>query len=54
MHPKGAFMFKSRICILHFDTNRVFDTEFTQCYKNDITIPLASYIEKNIIIYREA
>ena len=46
---KDVFMLRSRICRLHFDTEKVLGTYFVRCDMNDVTIPHALCIEKNIM-----
>ena len=46
-----AFMFRSRICRFHFETNKVLHTDFVRCEMNDGTLPHALCIEKTIVYY---
>ena len=46
------FMLRSRICRLHFETEKVLGTDLLRhCDMNDVTIPHALCIEKNIVFY---
>ena len=51
MHKKDVFMFRSRICMFHFETVKVLQPNFVWCDMNDPTIPHALCIEKNIVYY---
>ena len=51
MHQKDAFMFRSKICRCHFEADKVLGTDFALCDMNDVTIPHALCIEKNIVYY---
>ena len=51
MQQKDAFMSRSRIFRFHFETDKVFGTDFVRCDINDVTIPFALCIEKNIVYY---
>ena len=44
-------MICSRICRCHYETDKVLDTDFVRCDINDLTIPHALCIEKNIVYY---
>ena len=44
-------MLTSRICRLHFETEKVLGTDFVLCDMKDVTIPHALCIEKNIVYY---
>ena len=46
---KRSFLFRSRICRFHFETDKVLGTDFDLCDMNDVTIPHALCIEKNIV-----
>ena len=35
--------------MFHFETNKVLGTDFVRCHMNDVTIPHALCIEKNIV-----
>ena len=37
--------------MLHFETDKVLCTDFVRCDLNDVTIPHALCIEKNIVFY---
>ena len=49
MHQRDAFMLKSMNNRLHSETDKVLCEDFVRRYMNDVTIPLALCIEKNII-----
>ena len=49
MHQKDVFMLRSRICRLHFETEKILGKDFVRCDMNDVTIPHALCIEKNIV-----
>ena len=49
MHQKDVFMLRSRICRLHFETEKIFGKDFVRCDMNNVTIPHALYIEKHIV-----
>ena len=51
MHQKHVFMIRIRICGLHFETKKVLSTDFVWLDMNDVTIPHALCIEKNIVYY---
>ena len=51
MQRKDAFMSRGRISRFHFETNNIFGTDFVRCDLNDVTIPYALCIEKNIVYY---
>ena len=55
MHQKDMLMLRSRICRLHFETDKVLDTvldtDFVWCDMNDVTIPHVLCIEKNIVFF---
>ena len=51
MHQKDEFMFTSRICSFHYETDKVFGWDFVWCDMNDVTIPHALCTEKNIVYY---
>ena len=44
-------MLRSRICRLHFETDKVLWTYFVRCDMNDVTIPHAFVLRKNIVYY---
>ena len=44
-------MLRSRICRLHFETEKVLGTDFVRCDTNGVTILHALCIEKNIMYY---
>ena len=52
MQGKDASMFSSRICRFHFETDKAFGTDFERCDMNDLKIPYALCIEKNICVLR--
>ena len=52
MHQKDAFMFGSRICRFHFETDKVLGTDFVLCNMNDVTIPHELCIEKEHCVLR--
>ena len=51
MHQKDVLMLRKRICRLHFETEKVLGTDLLRCDMNDVTIPHALCIEKNIVYY---
>ena len=48
MHQKDAFMLRSRICRLHFETDKVLCTYFVRYDMNDVTIPHAFVLRKTL------
>ena len=48
MLQKYAFMLKSRICRLHFETDKVLCTYFVLYDKNDVTMPDAFVLRKTL------
>ena len=48
---KDVLLLRKRICRLHFETEKVLGTDLLRCDMNDVTIPDALYIEKNIVYY---
>ena len=48
MLQKYAFMLKSRICRLHFETDKVLCTYFVRYDKNDVTMPDAFVLRKTL------
>ena len=48
MHKKDAFLLRSRICRLHFETDKILCTYFVRCDMNDVTIPHAFVLRKTL------
>ena len=51
MLQRHTFMLISMIHRLHFETDKVLGTDFVRCDMNDVTIPHALCIDKNIVYY---
>ena len=46
MQQQDSFLYRSRICRFHFETDEVLGTDFVRCDMNDVKIPHALCIEK--------
>ena len=48
MHQKDAFMLRSKICRLHFETDKLLGTYFVRYDMNDVTITHAFVLRKTL------